>query len=838
MANFGQLVLTNVGIQEQYKAQSGNPLKFKRIGMGSGRYSGNITALTKLVTENVSVDISKGYMQNNAFVVEGFFSNEGLQTGFAWREIGLFVEDEDGNEVLYCYANAGDTYDYIPATADERYSKYIRIATAIGNATNVSIVENEGILYVDTVTFNTAVEELKTDVDQLWPSKEISGSVIAVSDSAEKSFIGMNIYGKSEQIATNGYQIFDASRLPDFTDGTTTVKNNGDGSFTISGDGTSSSNFSAMLVYSNEETLRLLKKGTLTVKAEEITSPYFYAALLDGNSNIIQEINNRKSKTQSITITETLLATEGLQLRMGFYAPKGDTIVRSTIKPMLYMDGDGTFEFFSGGLPSPSPEYSHEIKSVGDNFVTLNIQRKNLLKISMGTSTVAGVVRTVNADGTITLNGTSTEVHGIGVNADIKLPDGKYILSGGLSNLLFVIWGKDKYTGEWKSLQTDRGEGCTFEADSSLYSCYLAQYQAKADTTYKLTIYPMIRSASIEDDTFEAYEAPQRMFYAALYGLRGIPVSSGGNYTDVNGQQWLCDEIDFARGVYVQRIKKVILNGTESWQKNAEDDDNNYLYFVRVNDVGSDASLCDKLIRKSTNTLNKSGISEDYMGIYVSKSYQVIYLNINTIISENTVDGLKSTLSENNLTVYYPLAEPIETALTSEQIAAYKALTAYNPCTTVMNDADAEVKVKYITKTFEDFVDSITDNIKPKPLELYCSALPDSQYLNFLVNAYKQGNVVHLNLTHPLTFSPENVSSASDYTVYLKTKDDSGTYSSWKDNGWQDKVIIPIVMMCNDNEYIVSAKLSKSDSSITFSYPSGLTAKATFYFDYTYIINE
>lgn len=202
MANFGQLVLTNLGIQEQYKAQSGGQLKFKRIGMGSGTYSGNIAALKKLVSENVSIDISKGYMQNNAYMVEGFFSNESLQTGFAWREIGLFVEDENGNEVLYCYANAGDTYDYIPATTDERYSKYIRIATAIGNATNISIVENENFIGVDVKTFNATVEELQTEMNQLHPSKSVVGNAIAITDSANQPFVGMNIYGKSKQDGT------------------------------------------------------------------------------------------------------------------------------------------------------------------------------------------------------------------------------------------------------------------------------------------------------------------------------------------------------------------------------------------------------------------------------------------------------------------------------------------------------------------------------------------------------------------------------------------------------------------------------------------------------------
>lgn len=34
-------------------------------------------------------------------------------------------------------------------------------------------------------------------------------------------------------------------------------------------------------------------------------------------------------------------------------------------------------------------------------------------------------------------------------------------------------------------------------------------------------------------------------------GLPGIPVQSGGNYTDQSGQQWVCDEVDLERGVKV-----------------------------------------------------------------------------------------------------------------------------------------------------------------------------------------------------------------------------------------------------------------------------------------------
>lgn len=47
-------------------------------------------------------------------------------------------------------------------------------------------------------------------------------------------------------------------------------------------------------------------------------------------------------------------------------------------------------------------------------------------------------------------------------------------------------------------------------------------------------------------------------------GLPGIPVTSGGNYTDQNGQQWVCDEVDLERGVKVQRVDKAAFDSTKT----------------------------------------------------------------------------------------------------------------------------------------------------------------------------------------------------------------------------------------------------------------------------------
>ncbi|MFR9258306.1 MAG: hypothetical protein ACLVMH_05355 [Christensenellales bacterium] len=47
-------------------------------------------------------------------------------------------------------------------------------------------------------------------------------------------------------------------------------------------------------------------------------------------------------------------------------------------------------------------------------------------------------------------------------------------------------------------------------------------------------------------------------------GLPGIPVTSGGNYTDPTGRQWVCDEVDLEKGVRVQRIDKSAFDSTKT----------------------------------------------------------------------------------------------------------------------------------------------------------------------------------------------------------------------------------------------------------------------------------
>lgn len=62
---------------------------------------------------------------------------------------------------------------------------------------------------------------------------------------------------------------------------------------------------------------------------------------------------------------------------------------------------------------------------------------------------------------------------------------------------------------------------------------------------------------TIDITVSDGADQSQQLSISTPNGLPGIPVNSGGNLTDADGQQWICDEVDFDAGVYVQRIGKV-----------------------------------------------------------------------------------------------------------------------------------------------------------------------------------------------------------------------------------------------------------------------------------------
>lgn len=180
-------------------------------------------------------------------------------------------------------------------------------------------------------------------------------------------------------------------------------------------------------------------------------------------------------------------------------------------------------------------------------------------------------------------------------------------------------------------------------------------------------------------------------------GLPGIPVTSGGNYTDANGQKWITDEINFEKGVKIQNIGAVDLSE---------------LRIVTTAVIGSMKRIALGLplpaqaysVRSLCNRLtHKGSYSDDSPHFYTDGANAYIFIPVS---AENPSKG--------EYTIIYALASPTEVPLTDAEIAAYKALTTYAPTTIVQASDDADIKLYYqrdvnlVVKNLEDAIASMT----------------------------------------------------------------------------------------------------------------------------------
>lgn len=150
MGAFGGLILTNNGRALQAKAQAGATLNFNRIGIGDGSLSGqSISDLNALISEKKSLSITKLKTQTGGKAVVGaVLSNQDIVTGFYFRELGVFAQDPDVGEILYCYGNAGAGAEYIPAGGGpDIVEKNIDIVTIVGNASSVSATIESSLVF-------------------------------------------------------------------------------------------------------------------------------------------------------------------------------------------------------------------------------------------------------------------------------------------------------------------------------------------------------------------------------------------------------------------------------------------------------------------------------------------------------------------------------------------------------------------------------------------------------------------------------------------------------------------------------------------------------------------
>lgn len=320
---------------------------------------------------------------------------------------------------------------------------------------------------------------------------------------------------------------------------------------------------------------------------------------------------------------------------------------------------------------TPSPDNPVPIVRAGDGgSVAVTVTGANVLEgTKLGVKSAAyGVTYTTYENG-ILITGTATNDFSIALHDDMthRLTRGIYYLTtSGLSPSVVLNF---YFIGKFSSDLQNQKVVATRDVEFSL------RLQILKGATLNTTV-----QVSLTRNKITAY-SPYREQLLTLQtptGLPGIPVTSGGNYTDQNGQRWICDEIDLERGMMVQRVYKVDVDGENVKFKQADRYANLFPggLPIALHSVGQ------KTYAASTFTSSQ--------WFFNMTNGNFLYL-----IENNISDQLNESCKKQPGKVYYALATPIETPLTADEIAAYKALTAYAPDTVVQASDGAGVKLDY-----------------------------------------------------------------------------------------------------------------------------------------------
>lgn len=367
---------------------------------------------------------------------------------------------------------------------------------------------------------------------------------------------------------------------------------------------------------------------------------------------------------------------------------------------------------------TPTPESPKEIKSIGGNGeVKVNINTGNLFPLNKFKGYEVN-----NSAKQITLNGDRISFTGKGTTgkedmvfflnkeADkLSLPPGKYTLSfksnkpyGGTNGentveMYLIVEKKSgtvyQSTGNAgkRTVDIEDGDKMHFRFDINNNSMSAEFY----DIMFNLGDTPL---------PYEPY-AEQSLAIQTPDGLPGIPVTSGGNYTDSTGRQWVCDEICEQGGVI--GVKKYLTEKTID--KNSELNNRLSSYgAVEKNTIIT--RVADKTLKKNGAILAKefkngyvwhkdeecAGMTEQGIDFRISR--ERLGLAAETTIEENNAAVLKY-LETHPLYFVAQLNVPVFEPLPEETQQKFKALHTYYPTTVVTNNANADMQLDYVADT-------------------------------------------------------------------------------------------------------------------------------------------
>ena len=520
-----------------------------------------------------------------------------------------------------------------------------------------------------------------------------SGNPAIMSDTLKNNPMNeMKVYGWSKQETTTGAQLFPTITPSTEVKNGITVEYMEHGKIHISG-------ISEKTVDFMTPTFELLA-GTYTLSMGINIDNTLMRCTLSTAEGLpyFDILNNEASKTE--TTEDNMI----LYLLLRVY---GGKTIDITIQPMLNMGTSPLpWEPYTGGQPSPSPDYPQQIVSAGsDGKIGIEVRGKNLVdvygysasdipspeaeRVSFNTygTTLSTTEKTdkliVNQkiiDGA-SINSYTSGYFCIGINRKLE-NDKDYIItfnidviqnpfSASVINVLFN--GIEAYKAKII------GDKVTVKAKNIEYR--ERQYVEVRTCGMSMEISNFMITEKDENTIYEPYYEPQTISISTPTGLPAIPVDTDGNYTDANGQQWISDYVDLKRGKLYKKVTRLNLKDVDaiSVAHGFHSNGNGYLSFGVKNVNKGHKPISNRY--KSSMWTNESGYT------YVPNSNVIVFVDDRFTDKQTAIKLVQNTY------VIYALTSQIETDLTPEEIQAYQNLVTYAGTTIVENDAECYMEV-------------------------------------------------------------------------------------------------------------------------------------------------
>lgn len=508
---------------------------------------------------------------------------------------------------------------------------------------------------------NSLKEDLSNKITKFYASNQ---GETHLADSDNGKIADMMVYGKSEQKSTTGKNLLKLSEVnvQEDTNGLLATIN-ADGSISVTG--TSTSNWSNITKLNNE---CHTDNATYTFSVDK--NPDIVIGLKLGRTEL-DDANYQTHKIMQNQLSytfETGASNEYCSLFL-----EGLTVGKSynfTIYPMLELGTEATaYEPYTGGIPSPNPDYPQEIKSVVNP--TVKVCGKNLLGLwEQGFMSV---------DNGISV---SPNVNWIHSKEYTKINAKNYAFSSD-SVCRTTIYEYDRNKKYIKSIQP------LAEIKNAVYTPSSKCAYIKVEYNYNggsETITPNEMGVKhwlqLElGSTPTAYEPYHEQTVTLPYTLNAIPVSSGGNVT-IDGQQYIADYIDVENGKIVKYVKKLFLKPFQ-WSK-AINKGVLRFYASTIDAVGIDGNKVIKNVFSISSHFTFVTGTPDRIGTFTANA-DGTNANIGFAFSTDTTtssDDFNNWILNNKPFVLLPVLKE-ELPLTSEQTQALKELATYYPTTNI-----------------------------------------------------------------------------------------------------------------------------------------------------------